>query len=360
MEFRNPFAAHRSVGIPVSNRTWRDHCIDGDDLAGMVFQDCVFERVIFCGVNLQQTTFVGCQLDDCEFASCNLVQTRWVDCRGAGMTLAHGTIGETVLTQSRLAQVRILEQGRQMVLADTEIGSLVFEDRGSVQQTMTMSKCEIGELAAENARWADGSSVELELGKCRLNGARFERCSFLQADGADVDLTAVAFHMCNLYRSNFRNARFSDAEGVIFAECVLEAADFEESSVPRAMFAKARAQGARFDRACMPGVLFPGADLRGASFAGAHAPDSVWTEAVLDGADLSRLHAPASIFRNASLKDADVTGADLSNADLHGVEGDLGAANLNGARGTVDWRAGLEREMNQDLEKSNRTESVSD
>ena len=354
MAFRNPFAAHRNVGIPISGRTLRDHCVDGDDLAGMIFQDCVFERVRFRGVNLWQTTFVGCRLDECEFESCNLVQTRWADCRGAGMTLTHGDLEEAVVTQSRFARVRIRQQGRQLVLAESEIEQLIFDEQGSVQQTLTMSECTFGELVAESARWADASTVQLNFAPCRLDGARFERCSFLRAEGRGADVSTVAFRMCNLYRSRFEQAKFRDAEGVIFAECSLESADFEEASIVRSMFSKVEARNARFDRARMAGALFPGADLRGASFAGAHAPNSVWTEAVLDEADLARLRAPASVFRNASLHGADVNGADLSDADLHGVEGDLNGANLEGARGTVEWRAKLERELAQGPDRPER------
>ena len=348
MAFRNPFAAHRSVGIPLTGQTWRDHDVDGDDLAGMIFQDCVFERVRFRGVNLWQTTFVGCRIEDCEFESCTLRQTSWVDCNGAGMTVTQGELAEAVVTRSRLARVRVRQQGRQVTLSETEIEQLVFEEQGGIQQTLTISECEFGELIAENARWTDGSSVGMSFAPCRLGGARLERCSFIRADGRGADLSTVAFHMCNLYRSRFDEARFREAEGAIFAECALESADFEEASIVRCMFAKAEARNARFDRARMAGVLFPGADLRGASFAGAHAPNSVWAEAVLDGANLAGLQAPASVFRNASLRDADVAGADLSDADLHGVEGDLIGANLKGARGTIEWRAKLEREMAQD------------
>lgn len=347
MAFGDPFAAHRDVGVPIAGGVWRDERFEREDLAGMIFQDGTFERASFREANLTQTMFIGCVFDECVFESCVLVQTRWVSCRGSGMRIVGGQLAETVVTEGRFGEVSVGQSGRQVVFAQSEVERLAFDGEGTVQHVLTLSDCSFGALSAERAAWTDGTSVGVDFGRCSLGGASFRRCSFIRARGEGADFSDVSFDACNLYRGGFDEARFLSAEGTIFAECAMRSGDFREAALERSLFANVRAPSARFDRARLAGALFPGADLAGASFAGAHAPQSVWTDANLADANLARLLAPGAVFRNASLVGADVDGADLSDTDLHGVRGDLTGAHRAGSRGTIEWRAKLEREMGE-------------
>ncbi|MXZ33122.1 MAG: hypothetical protein F4Z20_07235, partial [Gammaproteobacteria bacterium] len=70
----------------------------------------------------------------------------------------------------------------------------------------------------------------------------------------------------------------------------------------------------------------------------------VWREADLGGANLAGLDAFRGIFRNANMDGAEVSGASFACADLHGVKQSLEGADTREARGTLDWRAELERQ----------------
>ena len=80
-------------------------------------------------------------------------------------------------------------------------------------------------------------------------------------------------------------------------------------------------------RRALSGGEAPGADLRAA-----RAPRSVWTGADLRDAAARGLAAPWGVFRNAWMAGADLDGADLADADLHGVEDTLAGARLDRAR----------------------------
>ncbi len=340
MEFRNPFGAHRNVGIPVEGRTWTEERVEGEDLAGVIFQNCVFDRVRFEGANLTQTVFLNSRIDDCVFDACELVQTRWFDCKGSGLAISGGELFvEATFAEVRFARLVIGQMGRQLVLGESEIEQLQFDGAGCSQESPTISGCKFTSIVGENAAWNNGTAVELDLSACSFKGAKFERCSFIRSVGRGVDLSGVTFSSCNLYQSDFSEARIRQAEQSIFAECQLESTNFREAALDGALFAKANAPGACFDGAHLQGTMFPKAILTGASFAGAFAPQSVWTNADLSDASLVRLNAPGAVFRNVSFAGADVEGARFVKADLHGVEESLTGADLRDSRGTVDWRA---------------------
>ena len=191
-------------------------------------------------------------------------------------------------------------------------------------------------------------SVALDFSTCAFAGATFENCCFIQASALGKDLADVTFVACNLYQSDFSQAKIRQAERCIFAECKLGEADFQQAALAGALFSKVDASGARFDGATLSGAMFPESTLTDASFTGAFAPGSVWTQADFGDANLERMSAPKSVFRNALFAGAKVDGADLTEADLHGVEETLDGADLRDARGTVDWRAEREAEARAD------------
>ena len=345
MAFKDPVGAHRTAGIPVVGVTWSDMEFDQDDVAGVIFQDCVFERVRLSRTSLWQTMFVNSRLDDCEFVDCKVFRTQWLECSGTGLRISGGELSEAMFSKNRFGYLTIEQSGERMVLGESEVDRLAFNGDGCAQHGLTISGCSFGSLAAENGAWYGSTAVEVDLSTWSLQGARFEQCSFIRTMGDGVDFSSVRFESCNLYQSSFRGARIAWARGSIFAECDCEGADFGDAEIDGALFAKAHATEARFRGARLSNAMFPQATLVGADFSGAVARESVWTGADLTGANLERLDAYRSTFRNAVLEDASVEGARLVEADLHGIDETLLAgADRTGARGTVPWRAEREAE----------------
>ena len=339
MQFKDPIGAHQRAGIPLVGREWRDETFVDDDVSGVIFQDCVFEDVRFERVAFEQTMFLQCRLIECAFDDAKMLNTRWVDCEGAGFSVSGGEMQDVALSECRFETLDFRQRALRLVLAQTTVARLAFSGAGSHQDTMTISGCEFGSVDAENAVWHGVSAVDVDLRVWTMPNAEFNRCCFIRATGDDTDFSSVRFNACNLYESTFQRGRLRRGEGSIFAECDLEEADFVEASLAGALFAKCRAPKARFDRAKIEQAIFAGAQLTGASFAGALATQSVWTDADLAGVELDRASAFRGIFRNAKLQDASVVGANLREADLHGVTDSLEGADTLGARGTIDWRA---------------------
>jgi uncharacterized protein YjbI with pentapeptide repeats len=344
MAFKDPYGAHRTAGVPLIGVTWSDVQFDHDDVAGVIFKDCVFERVRLTATSLWQTMFVNCRLDDCEFVDCRVFRTQWVECSGSGFRISGGELSEAVFSSNKLETLTLEQAGLRLVFGENEFGRVAFNSDGCAQDAITISGCSFESVVAENAVWRGGAAVGVDLRTWSLEGAHFEQCAFVQAIGDGVDFSPVRFERCNLYRAGFREARIRSARGSIFTECHCEGADFVEADLDGALFAKALAGEARFCGARLDNAMFPGATLVGADFSGAQARQSVWTGADLTGANLERLDAYRATFRNAVLKDAQVLNARFVEADLHGVKEMLESADLRDSRGTIPWRAEREEQ----------------
>lgn len=355
MDFANPFEAHRNVGIPLQGAAWTDHRFDGEDWAGMTFQDCAFERAVVSSGDLEQTVFVDCRFVECTFEGCDLTQTSFASCTGTGFRVRGGTCQQLALSACTFDELRLEQEAHQSTFSQCRFGELRFADAGLAQDVLTLSDCEVGALHAENAVWTDCSAVGVDLANWQIGGASFTRCAFLRTVAEGIDLSKATFASCNLYQARLRGATFRSIEKCIFSECELDDADLSEARAAGSLYAKSRARRCRFDSASMSGALFPETDLTGASFTGVSAPGSVWTDANLTDANLERLSAPESNFRNACFTGASLQGSDLRKADLHGVEGDLSAADTRDAQGSVEWRAERERELRSLREGSDRS-----
>ena len=342
IRFRDPIGAHRNTGIPIVGQTWSDMHVQDDDVAGVIFQNCTFERVRMERADLLQTVFVNSRLDDCVFDDCRVVQTQWIECTGSGLLISNGRFAETVFSQTRLSRLELLQAGRENTISESTLEELVFGGAGCDQDTLTLSGCTLGAVRAESVTWRNCTMVGVDLTAWSMDNAAVDRCSFIRSTGHGLDLSGASFESCNMYQSDFREARIRRAERSIFAESELDGTDFGDASLGGALFASAKATGARFERACLDGALFPEATLAGACFAGATAKLSVWTGADLTGADLTGVDAYRATFRHAVLEGADVTNARLVETDLHGVEDDLTGADLRDSRAGVGWRAELE------------------
>ena len=343
----DPVGAHRHAGIPVAGRVWRDEVIEDDDVSGVLFQDCVFERVRIVRTNFASSVFMNCRFEDCLFEACHFHQSVMTNCTGERLCILDGTLSATVITQADLSKLEFQQAGDGVVLAESKIGRVVFDGMGRAQQDFTVSGCDLGEVLADNVAWRGASLVEADLGNWSFGNAEFTRCSFIKVRAGGVDLSDVRFETCNLYQSEFPQGRLRWAERSVFAECDLTGADLSESKLSGALFSKANAVEANFERADLSGAMFPDATLVGAQFAGASARNSVWLRADLTSADFTNVDAWRGSFRNAVFKDATVQLASFVEADLHGVEETLSGGDLRDARGSVSWRAEREADSSK-------------
>ena len=344
MLYLYPNEAHQQAGIPVQGRSWSEATYSDENLAEVVLENCSFERVIFERADLRRTVFVNCRIDRCEFRDCLLGETLFNDCSGAGARIQGGELFSVVIANARWDRLAIEQSGANCVISESEFDQLDFNGAGAEQQALTLSGTSFKQLNGENAAWIDATAVDLELGNCNFAGASFKRAGLIGVKARNLDLSGVRFESCNLFRSDFSGSRLRHAPGSIFAEAILEESDFSHAELDGALFANASAAKACFDKAQLTGALFPKATLHEAFFRDASAHASVWTEADLRGANLAGLDAFRGIFRHADLDGADVTGASFAHADLHGVKQNLEDADTRDARGTLAWRAEMERQ----------------
>ena len=245
--------------------------ITADDMAGVIFQDCVFERVRMVGSSFWQAMFVNSRFDDCEFTDCRLFRTQWIDCSGSTLRLVGGEFAEVVFSECRFEDLVVETSGDQVVFGSSEINHVAFRGDGSSQRGLTISDCVFRSVAAEHADWQSATGVAVDFGVWSLDGAVFDKCMFVEAKAPGHDFSNVRFASCNLYKSDFKKARIKHAPGSIFAEADCTEADFAEADLTGALFAKTLARGARFIRARLGNAMFPDANLEGADFDGADA-----------------------------------------------------------------------------------------
>lgn len=337
--FKDPYGAHRRAGVPLLGGAWRNIEIDDDDIAGVIFQDCVFQDVRLAGSSLWQSIFVNCRFDDCEFTECRLFRTQWIDCLGTGMRVTGGEFSEALFSACQLEELTLESPGDRVVLGSCNVGRLAFLRAGLNQRGLTVSDCSFRSVDAVGANWDSATAVAADFGVWSVEDSTFDRCMLVQLEASGRDLSSVRFNSCNLYRSVFREAVIRNAPGSIFAESDCTKCDFVEADLNGALFSKTVASGARFTGARLAGAMFPESTLTGADFSGADARESVWNGADLTDAGFERVDACRSTFRNGIFEGSRVDGASFVEADLHGVNASLAGADLRGARDTTDWRA---------------------
>lgn len=343
--FRDPYGAHRRAGIPLLGGAWQNTEIVGDDLAGMIFQDCAFERVRITASSLWQTMFVNCRFDDCEFTDSRLFRTQWIDCSGTGFRVTGNEFSETLFSACRFQELTLESSGDQVVLGSCDLGRVVFRGDGLNQRGLTISDCSFQSVDAFGANWDSATAVAADFGVWSIGDSVFDRCMFVRSEASGCDFSRVRISSCNLFKSVFREAVIRVAPGSIFAESDCTKCDFVEADLRGALFSKTVASGSRFAGAKLAGAMFPESTLTGTDFSGADARESVWTGADLTDANFERVDAYRSTFRNGIFEGTRVDGASFVEADLHGVNASLTGADLRGARGTTDWRAERESQV---------------
>lgn len=338
MTYKDPVGAHRHAGLPFQEQEWADLEVVGEDVAGVMFQDCRFSNVQFRNLDLSQVNMMECVIDNCLFEDCVFRRTVLGRCRGFGFRVTGGSVDGLILASCDFEQISLGQSMQKSVFAESRIQRVSLDGAGVEQYLLTISGTELGEFHLENARWNQCSAVEVDFSNWTCTNAHFDTCNFVKVRAVGVDLRSVRFERCNMYGSVLDGARLRHAEGSIFAECQMRETELQSGELAGALFAKVQAEGARFDQAELDGAMFPKANLASAQFPGVRARTSVWAGANLEGANFDGADLYQSTFRNAVLADASVQGASFRECDLHGVEESLHGADLSGARETIAWR----------------------
>ena len=344
-EFRDPHGAHRNVGIPVSGVRWSGYESRGEDLRGMIFQECTFEDVSFIGCQLEKTIFIQCTLDGVTVEDCALDLTQWVQCTGRRIRIGSSdkTLLQPVFAGSKLTELIVGARCDRLIVSDCALESIAFEGAGLEQYGLTISGGAIERVQAAQVRWQMGSILKAKLAGWDLSGAVLTQCALVEASGEEVDLVETTFERCNLHGSQLPGVQLRRIEGSIFSACDMTGADLKGSTANQTLMVQSDLRQVRLAGAELGGAILSESDLRGADVTGAQAPRSVWMKSDLRDAVLDRLHAPWSSFAHARFAGATVEGARLENCDLHGVTDLPPGALTAGARGTIEWRAERER-----------------
>ena len=348
--FRDPHGAHRNAGIPVSGARWSGFESRGEDLRGMVFHECGFEDVSFTGCRLEQTIFVECVLDGVSVAGGTLDQTQWVKCTGRGLRIESdsGTPSETppqaIVAESELGELVLAARAERVMIGDCRLDALVFEGSGLEQYAITVSGGEIGRVHAARVRWRMASVLGARLAHWDLSGALLTQCAFLEASGEEADLGDVTFRAVQPPPLAVARRAPSPHRGLHLLGVRPRGGGPRGRRRARGAAGPLRPAGARGSPVrSWEGALLSESDLRDAELSSARAPRSAWIKSDLRGAVLDRLHAPWSSFAHARFAGATVDGARLESCDLHGATDLPPGALTAGARGTIEWRAELER-----------------
>ncbi|KZC99042.1 MULTISPECIES: pentapeptide repeat-containing protein [unclassified Thalassospira] len=169
----------------------------------------------------------------------------------------------------------------------------------------------------EEAQIEDEELVEIDLHEALIShklwvdtgGREGTVMSIEHADLRDAELEGIDLSRCGLPFASFQRANCKDA---VLRRCNLIAADFGESNLDNANLAASRLAGARFGKAVMRNTVFLGSDLSNANFRGMQLP-------------------------NCDLSGTNLAGADFRDADLSGTRG-LFAEQIQRARVNANTR----------------------
>ncbi|MBW2533041.1 MAG: DUF2169 domain-containing protein [Deltaproteobacteria bacterium] len=186
----------------------------------------------------------------------------------------------------------------------------------------------------------------------KLGGARLNRVDLSEANLTDVDLTSASFDrvtatranltrarldMLRASKSDFREAFFSESEGMLatLTKCAFERSDFsgaqlmmcsfDACALPTASFRRAKLEHVRFDGCEAPGIVLDRAELVGASF----------NECQLPEASVSGVSGDGAIWFKSNLHKASFHKADLTASHFYSInalEADFSRANVPSAR----------------------------
>ena len=239
---------------------------------------------------------------------------------------------EDVIERIRKGEHLDTEDLRGLDLSQLDMGGASLAQANLEGASLINSNLEEADLTETLMRGADLSGANLAF--CNLARADLTSAALKSANLGDADLTGAKLTGADLSRACLDRAVFEDAEihlatmtGVSAREAMFVNANLTGSSLKSGQFEQADFSGAMLER-----VNFDGADLKQSTFVGAHAPGVSMVNADLTGLRASGgVNFSGARFTGASAGESNWEGADLTDADLSGVEMEgayFGSANL--------------------------------
>jgi uncharacterized protein YjbI with pentapeptide repeats len=244
----------------------------------------------------------------------------------AGADFSGSLLEGTVFAGSRLANAKLaqcLMQGADCSEADFSGADLAGASAGGAK----FAKARLPGAQLREADFTGADFSEAQLQNAVLDGAIFEQAAMTKLQAAGVSAVQGNFSGADLSGADFAQATLSQA---MFNECKLGAANFKAAQCQSAEFYGADASGAQFAAAVLGAsradassqfgkAVFDGAQLQRAAWEGAQLAGAQFVGARLDDADFSSVQAAGANFRQASAKQAKFGRADLSRADMTGI-----------------------------------------
>jgi uncharacterized protein YjbI with pentapeptide repeats len=205
--------------------------------------------------------------------------------------------------------------------------------------TKKLSKLGVTEIDLSDCYLAGMNLGGINLRKANLRSSilRGTYLKFADLQGADLSyanleesqISDAAFAGANLYYAILRKSKGGGEGEGTFSNANLELADLEEVSLNEFRFLKAKMHGAKLVGSYLKWCMFNGADLSAVNLSNSRIIGSTFTSAIMKIANLKgailrteieeHRYGSDTILIN-TFKDANLTGADLSETDMDGVD----------------------------------------
>jgi fluoroquinolone resistance protein len=172
----------------------------------------IFEKLNYSGTVIVEE-FEECTFKSCDLSSANLSNSVFIDCVFEDCNLSMVTVKNTAFKTVAFKNCKLL--------------GINFGDCNTFLLAFFFSDCLLN-LAS--------------FYKLKLKGTKFRNCKFTEADLTEADLSASLFDNCDL-------------SGTIFANTILEKADFRTAFNYSIDPSANRVKKARFSMAGLPGLL---------------------------------------------------------------------------------------------------------
>lgn len=273
----------------------------GLDLAGVDFRHAIAADARFVAANLAGADFAAADLTAADFTRADLSRANL-----AGADLTTATLTGATLAGANLTGAK---------LADLDLAGLDFSAAVAPQADFSRSQLERARFDGamlERATFAAATLTAARFAGARLANASLAGAHAAAADFSEADLTALRSGQgADFADACFRRAR---AAGSVWADAIVDRADFSGALLDRANFSQAFGRGTRFYRCHLADATFD---------------DAALIEAVLSESRLLRASLARADLTRARCDGANLFAASLWNAVL--IETDFRRANLGRA-----------------------------
>jgi uncharacterized protein YjbI with pentapeptide repeats len=146
-------------------------------------ENTIYKNIKASDIEGSERTFEDCQFINCDLSYANLSHITFINC---------------TIDSCNLSLIKVLETGLQgVVFKDCKITGVNFAESSNFSLDVSFSKCVL-----DYTVWH----------KKKLKGAKFNECSFEEADFSETDLTNAVFEKCNLNRTVFSRTILKGAD----------------------------------------------------------------------------------------------------------------------------------------------------